>query len=431
MRRILSSLLDIASSRALPAAVIGCFLLVYIAIAFFTDEALITLISLAGSNIILIVLLGMIPVNVMLRIVREIRTVLRRRGMTSGSASPEPRDLFDESVVLPALCRSPEEIRSRLSAEGYTVHGTGGCISAHRGYGLYPARLLFLTATFALFAGIIVSVTTRTSQRFMVIEGEPLQTPAGPGPPVTRIGLAAVSGAILNRSLTIETAPSAHGSGRTFGLYPPSRFDGSFVYPRYLGLAIHIKTAAPGLPGEFEARPFLNCYPPGREETVIIPDSPYRLVFSVPEPPPEADRYSSYISGDLKLRFRLLKGDDVALSGSIPRGGTASNGIFSLAVPDMRRLVVTDFVTDNGVILIWLAFLLSAAAFCWWLPVRLFIPRRELLLFCRDSGPVTVFSRAEGRRRGHAEVFHDLLDLIAAETSRHLSANDTDGHAAP
>jgi hypothetical protein len=163
----------------------------------------------------------------------------------------------------------------------------------------------------------------------------------------------------------------------------------------------------------YENHSILNCYPPGKEDSMVVPGSPYRIVFSIPEPDSGSDRYVSYVTGKVILQFKLLKGTEVLLTGSVPGGGEFVRDGYRLSVPDIRRLVVTDYIGDYGVYFIWAASLLFTAAGCLWLPIRLFFPRREML-FMYGQDVIRAGSRAEGGARHHAGVFHEALDLVAA-----------------
>jgi hypothetical protein len=77
-------------------------------------------------------------------------------------------------------------------------------------------------------------------------------------------------------------------------------------------------------------------------------------------------------------------------------------------------MVAADFIQDYGVPLIWLAVLLFVVALLLYLPVRFGNPRREILLQ-RSDGGIQAFSRAEGRSRQHAGVFHETLDQLAGD----------------
>jgi hypothetical protein len=110
-----------------------------------------------------------------------------------------------------------------------------------------------------------------------------------------------------------------------------------------------------------------------------------------------------------------LKGKEVIFTGSAPAGGEFARDGYRLAFPDSRRLVITDFIRDYGVFLIWTAAILFSLAVALFLPLRCFLPRREML-FLNKTGGIRAFSRAEGRRRMHAGVFHEALDAL--ETAR-------------
>jgi hypothetical protein len=430
MKRLLRTVFAMGSSRAVTPIVIGFFFLLYIGIAFFTEEALITLMSFTHRSLILAGILALIPVNCLLRVLKEAgRHIGIHKALTGESADIMPA-LFDEAVTLPVsqtfadvspnpdsrfpipkISPSFPELQRRLETVGYKTGRSGNSLAAWRGASIFPARILFLTASFCLFTGILISITTRTSSRQMVVEGAPLPTPGGTGGMVERIMLANSSGPLLSRTLTMVVSPSDSGSGRKiFGLYPPSLYGGAFVYPRYLGLAMVLRFSAPDLQPGYENNDALNCYPPGKEDSIIIPDSPYRIIFSIPVPDAGSDSYSSYLTGKITLLFKLLKGKDVLFTGSVPGGGEFVRDGYRLAVPDIRRLVVTDYIGDYGVYFIWVSFLLFAAAVGLWLPIRLFFPRREIL-FRYEQDIVRACSRAEGRARRHAGVFHEALDL--------------------
>jgi hypothetical protein len=404
----------VGASRAVTPLVIGFFFLLYLVIAFFTDETLITLMAFTSRGGILAIILALIPVNIALRMVVETEGFLKLRRSMARRGAGEPSELFDETVELAA---SPifSELERRIATLGYRTRCTGESLSAWRGISLFPSRLLLLAGMFCLFAGILISTTTKTVQRQMVVEGKPLPTPTGPTGMVERVALAPSSGSILSRTLTMEVASPDPGNGRrTFGLYPPSLHDGYFVYPRYLGLAAGLRFFAPDLPAGYESNSILNCYPPGKEDDKAIPGSPYRIVFSIPEPDPGNDRYVSYMSGNVTFRFKLLKGEQVLFTGSIPAGGEFARDGYRLALPDVRRLVVTDFIGDYGVLFIWGAGLFVLAAGTLWLPIRFILPRRELL-FVFESGITKAYSRSEGGARKHSGIFHDALDYIDAK----------------
>jgi len=414
MKRLIRSILTTGSSRGVPPTVIGFFFLIYIGIAFFTDETLIALMALTGKSVILAALLALIPLNSALRLLMETGRFLKKRRMFKEKVTEAMPEQFDEMVELPA---SPHfaGLESRFAAVGYKTHRTENALAAWRGFTVFPARILFLAGTFCLFTGILISVTTRTSHRQMIIEGEPMPTPEGIGGTVKRITLANSNASILARTLTIEVAPSNSGEqNRIFGIYPPSLYGGAFVYPRYLGLDLLLQFNAPDLPGGYAKHVILNCYPPGKEDSKTIPDSPYRIVFSIPEPEPSSDRYISYMSRDKTLQFKLLKGGEVLFSGRAPVGGEFVRDGYRMAFPETRRLVVTDFIGDYGVFFIWAAALFFFFAAVIWLPIRTFFPRNEMLFRYDDSGMMKAFSGSEGGRRAHAGIFHEALDLLGA-----------------
>jgi hypothetical protein len=411
MKRFLRTIVSTGSSRAVAPFVIGFFFLLYIGIAFFTDEALITLMALTRKSLILKGILALIPMNCLLRILKETNRHLGIRKVLTGKTADVKPELFDETVELPASSLFPE-LQDRLGAEGYKTGSSEYGLTAWRGASMFPARILFLAASFCLFSGILISITSRSSSRQMVIEGEPLPTPEGSGGRVERIILANSSGSILSRTLNMVVSPSLSGSGtRIFGLYPPSLYRGKFVYPRYLGLAMVLQFSAPDMQPGVEKHSILNCYPPGKEDSIVIPGSPYRIVFSIPAPDSRSDSYISYVTGKITLQFKLLKDKDVLFTGSVPGGGEFVRNGYRLSVPDIRRLVVTDYIGDYGVFFVATAALLFLVASSLWLPIRLFFPCREML-FLYDKDAIKACSRAEGGARRHAGVFHEALDMV-------------------
>jgi hypothetical protein len=441
VKRLLKAIWAVVSSRALPPLVCGVFLLTYIGIAFGTDETLTALMEFTRKSVILAVLLALIPLNSLCRIVLETDRHLKRRRALTGAGTDAPAELFDASVSLqvspphaaelptpdplgpigsrsfrpdrvpvpPTASSAFAELEGRLGAVGYRCRRTESALAAWRGISIFPARLLFIAGTFCLFAGILVSLTARSTHRVNVLEGEPLPTAKGGGGLVEKISLKASSGAILDKILTLEVAPSAAGDGRkAFGLYPPSLYRGYFVYPRYLGIAPVIRFSAPDMQSVFEQRAALNIYPPGREDRLEIPGSPYQIVISMATPDDGSD---PYMTGRITFNFKLSKGKDLLMAGSVPAGGELAREGFRLAIPDFKRMVTTDFILDYGVLLVWTAAILFLGAVCIGLPVRVFLPRREML-FTSGADGIRAHSRAEGGRRRHGGVFHEALDLL-------------------
>jgi hypothetical protein len=409
--RFLRALRDAAASRALPPLLIGFFFLVYLSVAFSTDEALVTLMDLTRGSLFLKALLALIPLNCACRLAAEgLRYLARRRSLTGNAAGVQP-ELFDETVVLPA---SPltAELEGRLASLGYRTRRNETALAAWRGCSAFAARALFLTGTFCLFAGILISLTARNSERFAVIEGEPLPFTPSSGR-VERINLRKSTGPFLEKTLTVEVAPVSGGGSRVFSLYPPALYQGAFVYPRYLGIAPLIRFAAPDLPNGYEAYGVLNIYPAGKEDNVEIPGTPYHLSLSIAEPDGGNE---PYLTGRMTFLFKLLKGKELLLSGSAPLGGEFARDGYRVGFPGYRRMVFTDYIRDYGVMLVWTSALLFIAAFVLWLPVRLFLPRQEML-FLYQGGVVSAHSRAEGGARRHAGVFHEALDMVQARES--------------
>jgi hypothetical protein len=419
------------SSRALPPLVIGFFFLFYVVLAFFTEETLTALMGFTRGSIFLVVLLALLPLNGVLRLVKETDVFLKRHRALSGALPDAPAELYDETVSLPVCSpipdpgyRSPSSegspaapafagLQSRLAAVGYKTCRTNSVLTAWRGISIFPARLLFLAATCCLFVGILVSLTTRSSQRWPVIEGEPFPMSAEGGM-VERITLAKSDGPLLDKTLTVVVSPSNSDEGRrVFGLYPPALFDGSFVYPRYLGIALLLRLSVPHMPEEYELHCIPNIYPPGKEDSVEISGSPYRVVLSMAQPDMGTD---PYVTGHITIVFKLLKGKEVLITGSAPVGGEFSRDGYRLAFPDSRRMAITDFIRDRGVLLVWAASLLFMVSGCIWLPVRVFFPRREMR-FSTNPNALQAFSRAEGRGRSHAGIFHEALDLLERQPS--------------
>lgn len=413
MKALLLRFRTIAASRAVTPLVLLCFLLLYIGIAFFSAEPLTTLMGLTRTMPPLALLLALIPFNCTLRLAMEIRSFRERRGLITGKAGESaPQELFDETIHLSATTPLAG-LQGRLEAFGYRTRLSGASLAAWRGVSLSPAKMVFLAATFCLFSGILITTTLRTSQKVAVVEGEPFPLSATGRDRVERIIFAEQPGLFLDKTLSMVVA-GADGTKREFGIYPPAFYQGYLVYPRFLGIAPLIRFSAPDLPAGFETYFILMLYPPGKEDSAAIPGTAYRIVFSMAEPNDGADPFQT---GRMELIFRIMQGDKPVAAGSVPMGGEFSANGYRLAVPDFRRVVATDLVSDYGVMLIWSGAFLFCLAILFWLPLRLLFPRREMFFRSGADGAISASSRAEGRRRRHGGVFHEALDLLDTRVS--------------
>jgi hypothetical protein len=413
MKRLLRPVGALLSSRITSPLVIGIFLLVYIVIAFFTEDALITQMELTRRSFILVALLALLPLNIAGRIVVEIRRFIKRRRSISGNAAESKPELFDEAIEL-AVSPAFAELQERLDVLGYRTRRTEHSLGAWQGGSIFPARLLFLSGVFCLFVGILISLVTRTSYRGPVVEGELFPAPSGNSGVVERIRLEKPTGSILSKELIMEVAPSGQGDARTLcEIYPPTRYHGYFVYPRFLGIALVVRFSAPDLKSGYENHAILNIYPAGKEAPLEIPDSPYRLMLSMAD---SGDGSDPFVTGRMVFTFKLLKDKEVLFAGNVPGGGTFARDGYRLTFPDFRRMVITDFIQDYGVLFIWTAAILIGTSLLFWLPVRLFFPRREMLFVRQGADMIWAFSRAEGKEMKHGGVFNEVLDFLEART---------------
>lgn len=409
MKRLLRSVGTLLSSRFTSPVVIGIFLLVYIGIAFFTEDALIAQMELTRRSVVLVALLALLPLNIAGRIVAEISGFIKRRRLISGNANESKSELFDETIDL-AVSPPIPELLGRLDVLGYRARRTEHSLYAWRGVSILPARLLLLSGVLCLFVGIFISLVTRTSYRAPVVEGVALPAPSGDGGIVERIRLEKPTGSILSKELIMEVAPSLGGDARTsFGIYPPARYQGSFVYPRYLGVALAVRFSAPDLQSVYEKPAVLNLYPAGKEASLEIPDTPYRLMLTMEDP---GDGSDPFVTGRMVFTFKLLKDKELLFAGKVPGGGTFARDGYRIEFPDFRRMVITDFIQDYGVIFIWSSAILLGISLLFWLPVRLFFPLGEILFIRRGEGVIRACSRTEGRERAHGGVFNEMLDLF-------------------
>ena len=420
MKRLFHAIWTIVTSRALPPVVIGFFLVVYIGIAFFSDETLILLMAFTRGSFFLAAVFALLPLNCVSRIIVEAGRYLKRRRALSDAVSVLQPSLYDETVDLKTTSAFAG-LEERLKSSGYRTRRSGNLLAAWRGISLSPSRIIFLAGMFCLFSGILVSLMSRNVYRLPVIEGEMFQAPSWNGGIVERIIFGKSSGPILAKDLVMEVAESGSGGVREkFGVYPPSRFRGMFVYPRYLGIALFYRFSAPDLPGGYEKLDVLPIYPPGREASTEITGSPYRITLSLEKPDDGSDPYTT---GRMSFLFKLIKGKDVLFSGTLPRGGEFAGNGYRLTFSDSRRMVITDFVRDYGVLLIWASAVLLVIAISVWLPVRFFFARREIVI---RSGHdmIRACSRAEGGERKHAGAFHEALDLLEMKKNERQSYDE-------
>lgn len=397
MRSMRAAVLSLLSQRLLLPVVCALFLLFYIGIAFFTDEALITLVQLVRHNPLALGLLALVALNALFRMVAD-------------GLLPAGTGHASSLAVIGRL--DADETARILAAEGYRVTVRKGSVSARRGVSLFIPRLLWRLTIFLLFIGVALSLSSRRSLRVPVIEGEPLQIPGAAPRSVERITLEDASGQLfLHRRLKISLlAPD--GQRDIFGIYPPGLLDTSFLYPRYLAMAPMLQITTPGSVGASEGYRLIMLYPPGREDEIKLADY-YRLKLVIPQREGMDD---PFVSGRFDLHVKLLKGDQLLSEGAIPFGGRFEANGFSVALLDARRYVVTDFVCDYGVFCIWMASVALLMAIILYLPLRWIWPYREMWLAVDGQDAVSAWCRSEGRTRRHEALFHDLLDRICRDS---------------
>ena len=411
MKRLLRTVGTLLSSRLTSPVVIGIFLVVYIAIAFFTEDALIAEMELTRQSVILLFLLSLLPLSVLGRIVSEAFDFIKLQRTMAGNVTELKPELFNETVELTALSPDFLKLQHKLEAQGYRTIQREKILGVWRGIRIFPARQLFLAGLFCLFFGILISLVTRSSYRGPVVEGERFPSPSGNGGIVEQIRLKTSTGRILSKELTMEVAPSAQGDPRTVCvIYPPTRYQGSFIYPRFLGVALTVQFSAPDLQSVFNKHVVLNIYPAGKEAPLEIPGSPYHLVLSMAIPDDGSD---PFITGRMNFRFKLMKDKETLFTEVVPGKGEFARDGYRLAFPDFRRMVLTDFIQDNGVLLIWTSFVLFGISILIWLPVCLFFPRREMYFIRQGEDVILACSRAEGKERRHGGIFNEALDQIS------------------
>lgn len=405
MKRVLSVL----AWRWLTPLVLALFLLGYIAVALATDEALVTLIGLVQRNLPLQALLALAPLNLGVRMVLD-AVNHRRRGVLLRNGTGEPEGCFDEGQSIPPG-GDLDRVATWLGSAGYLVRRGEGWLSGTKGFSLFCARLVGRAGWLLLLAGILLSLAGRVSMRLPLIEGEPFPPDLRTDGMVERIELRELENApLLARTLAIRATMRTEtgAAGRTFGLYPPARVGGAFLYPRYLGVAPRVELVSSDLNQAVSDFFLLQIYPPGREDVAEIGGTPYRVHFRLVE----AQSGDPYSTGRFLFHCRVERAGTVVAEGDLPLGGTLSANGVRLGVPEARRFLVTDFVRDSGVPLIWLAMIMLPLSWLLGSALRLAGARRELLVLVAGGAP-RVFSRAEGRHRLHDGVFHEALDLLS------------------
>lgn len=409
MKQIFATAISLLSHRLLPPAVYALFLMLYVAVAFFIDDALIMLVQLVDHNPLALGLLVLVAINALIRLALDLRNWQLSR-MDAADLSVGICGRYGGSIVV-AGCLDADETARILTSEGYRVTVGEGFVSARRGVSLLIPRLLWRLTVFLLFVGVALSLSSRSSQRIPVIEGEPLQVPGAPPRTVERITLEETPGHwFLQRRLAI-TLLSPDGERDVCGIYPPGRLGASFLYPRYLALAPLLSVSVP-VSGVTEGYQLIMLYPPGREDEVVLAGD-YRLKLVIP---PREGGGDPFVSGRFDLHVRLLKGGQLLSEGDIPFGGRFEANGYSVALLGARRYVVTDFVRDYGVFCIWTAFAALFASMILYLPLRWIWPRRLMLFAADGEGGVRAWSRSEGRTRRHEALYHDLLDRICRDS---------------
>ncbi|WP_243372301.1 hypothetical protein [Geotalea sp. SG265] len=413
MKRLAWFLRHIVASRGATPAIIGCFALIYIIIAFYNDEALVTLLALTRSTPPLAMLLACIPLNLAARLFFEIADFIRKKRLTV--FLPQETWAAGERVKLAGRMEA-DLLEKKLAGAGYHCRHGEGFIAAWKGISAFPARFFLLLGFLLLFSGILLSTTTRESVRTPLIEGEPLPEAMGAQGRVEQILLRDRPGLVLARTLAI-TVGFFDGSTETtkeFGLYPPGSLHGVYLYPRYLGLAPFVEFTPPERAFAFSSYVTLMIYPPGREDSVEVPGSPYRIAFTLAEPRSARDPYSS---GKYELQFRVVKDKAAVAEGTVPLGSTVTRNGYTLAFPNAKRIVMTDLVRDRGLSFIWWSGLCMLVAVAVYMPVRLLAPRREMMFVAHGRGTQAI-SWAEGGKTAHRSVFHGILDAISRDQDR-------------
>jgi hypothetical protein len=407
MRRFVAATGRIIAHRLLIPVVLALFLLVYIGIAFFTDEALAVMLPVVGRNPIALGLLALSALNALCLMVEELKHYCDVRRFAPGQPPAVDDSSCRESLAVSGRMDVVDTVRI-LTAEGYRVSVEEGTVVARCGMRLLVPRLLWRLALALLFSGVLLSLTTRRSLRLPVIEGEVLQA-AGMAPrSVERINFEDAPGSwFLQHRLAIVVS-GVDGQKKSYGIYPPGRIDGCFVYPRYLAIAPLLRISAPGPGGESEGYRLIMLYPPGREDEIAL-EGGYRLKLVILQREGMPDPVAA---GRFDLHVKVFRGDLLLGEGELPFGSRIEAGGLSVALLGARRFVVTDLVRDNGVLCIWGACIAALLSVVIYLPVRVLWPRREMAFSNIGQGEMRAYCFAEGSRRRHESLFLDLMDKI-------------------
>lgn len=407
MKRTLTAIVALLSHRLVLPAVCVLFLLCYIGVTFFTDEALVTLLRLIGQNPLALGLLALVAVNALLGMVTDIRVWIAARKLSDGRSHVDIGVMGHETIMVAGRLDTEETARI-LRIGGYRVTIREGFVSASRGISLLAPRLLWRLTVCLLFAGMALSLLSRQSQRIPVIEGEVLDLAGMPERTVERITLEDVPGHwFLQRKLAIALIDPS-GRRDTYGVYPPRILGSGFLYPRYLSLAPLLRIDGPGF-GLSEGYRLVMLYPPGREDVIPL-SGDYQLKLVIPDLEGMTD---PFVSGRFDIHFTLLKGDQLVSEGDVPFGGRFESVDLTVELRDARRYVVTDFVRDYGLFCIWIALVTALVAFILYLPLRFLWPQR-FMIFSVDTEKMQIVAgcSSEGKSRQNETLFYDLLDKI-------------------
>ena len=402
---MMARLLALLGHRLLAPAVCAIFLAAYVVTSFFTDETLVLLIGLIGRNPLALGLLLLGGINSLLGACSLWSRFRAGRQLLKGSLSPVVSGW--EMLDLAGKLDIPETA-GILKEAGYRVAIGGSYVAAWRGLSLLVPRLLWKLAIGLAFLGIMLSLAGRKSTRMEFAEGEPLPVTGMPPAMVERIELQSSPDHWFYQNQLSITLAQLDGNKKYFGIYPPGVYGGTFVYPRYLSLAPLLQVRLPNVAENIETTyRQVMIYPPGREDIVEYPGG-YRLFVSLVSGVSDVD---PFIAADGMLNLRLVRDNHVVAESRVAKGsGFAANG-HEVRYLGLKRFVVTDLVRDPGVPFVWGAVVAAILSLTLYLPIRLFLPKREVL-FVVDGDLVKAYSRAEGRYLRHGALFHDLLDRI-------------------